>query len=215
VRFGKDELPGGYNSSPRFVQKWIDLANDDYGVTFATRSGGHSLEGEAICPIVLRSTYTEAEMDFWYENKGTFEFAFSVCPHEGNWQAGHTYRQGWAFNNPLLAGSLCTTSNIFTLKDRPSLPEALSFCQVTAEDVVVTSLGKQRQERDEYSMRLFEVVGQAQEVTCRFHFPLRRAWQTNLLGDHLQELAVAGNEIHFTVAPYEIYQCALEFVQVG
>jgi alpha-mannosidase len=215
VRFGQDELPGGYMSTPRFVQKWIDLSNQEYGVTFATRCGDHSLEGEAICPIVLRSTYTEAEMDFWYENKGTFEFAFSVCPHEGDWQAGHTYRQGWEFNNPLLAGSLCTKSAITTVEDRASLPEELSLCQVTADDVVMTSLGKPSPDSVDYTMRLFEVVGKTQEVSCRFHFPLRKAWKTNLLGDRLQELPVDGNTIRFTLVPYEIGQCALEFDTAG
>jgi alpha-mannosidase len=214
VQVGKDELPGGYDGAPRFVQKWIDLSNDDYGVTFATRSGGHSLEGEAICPIVLRSTYTEAEMDFWYENKGTFEFAFSVRPHTGSWQDGRTYRQGWEFNNPLLAGSLTTKSNIFPIPGRANLPETLSLCQVTADNVVVTSLGKPSQDSDQYMMRLFEVVGKAQEVACRFQYPLRRAWKTNLLGDPEQELAVHDNEIRFPIAPYEIAQCVLEFETV-
>jgi alpha-mannosidase len=213
VRFGKDELPGGYFSTPRFVQKWIDLSNNEVGVTFATRCGDHSLEGEAICPIVLRSTYTEAEMDFWYENKGTFEFAFSICPHEGSWQEERTYRQGWAFNNPLLAGSLCTKSNILTIEGRANLPEELSLCQIMAGDVVVTSLGKQSEQSNGYAMRLFEVVGKEQEVICRFHFPLRQAWKTNLLGDHLEELAVEGNEIRFVMSPYEICQCALEFAE--
>jgi alpha-mannosidase len=211
VRFGKDELPGGYLGTPRFVQKWIDLSNTDYGVTFSTRSGDHSLEGEAICPIVLRSTYTEAEMDFLYENKGTFEFAFSICPHAGSWQEGRTYRQGWEFNNPLLPASLTTKSSIFPIPGRAVLPEEFSFCQITANNVLVTSLGKHSDESDEYTLRLFETVGQEQDVSCRFHFPLRKAWKTNLMGDHLEELAVKNNEIRFQISPHEISQLALEF----
>jgi alpha-mannosidase len=89
------------------------------------------------------------------------------------------------------------------------------MCQVTAGDVVVTSLGKQAQDSEEYVLRLFEVVGQEQEVACRFHFPLRKAWKTNLLGDQLQEVAVDGNEIRFKISPYEIGQCALEFEKAG
>jgi len=211
VRMGEDELLGGYLGTPRFVQKWVDLSNEDFGVTFATRSADHSLEGQAIYPIVLRSCYGEAEMDFWYENKGVFEFAFSVCPHEGGWQDGHTYRQGWDYNNSLLSSSLATVANIYTISERANLPEELSLCRVVGDSVVVTSFAKQSEGGQEYALRLFEAEGKPQEVSCRFHFPVRKAWRTNLLGDRLEQLVANGNEVRFSVSPYEIYQCNLEF----
>ena len=211
VRLGEDELPGSYDGPNRFVQKWIDLSNQDYGLTFSTRSGDHSLEGETISPIVLRSTYTEAEMDFWYENKGTFEFAFSVQPHQGGWKEGHTYRQGWAYNNPLLAASLCTCPPIDTIAGRAHLPEELSLCRVAGDNVVLTSISKQARGSSEYALRLFEMEGREGEIACRFCFPLRRVWRTNLLGDHLGELAVADSEVRLTVSPYEICQLVVEF----
>ncbi len=211
VRMGQDELPGGYESPNRFVQKWIDLSNERYGVTFATRCGDHHLEGQTISPIVLRSTYTEAEMDFWYENKGSFEFGFSIYPHQGGWQENRTYRRGWEYNNPLLAGTLCTCRPFDTVQGRATLPEALSLCEVTGENVVVTSMGKAREDGKEYALRLFEVEGLAQEIGCRFCFPVRKAWRTNLLGDHLEELPITDGAVRLKVSPYEICQINVEF----
>lgn len=211
VRLGEDELPGGYAGSPRFVQKWIDVSNDDYGITFSTRSGDHNLDGQTVSPIVLRSGYGEAELDFWYENKGTFEFAFSISPHAGGWKDARTYRQGWEYNNTLLSSSLSSVSSIESIPQRSDLGEEVSFCQLSAESLIVTSLSKCGDGGKEYALRLFEVEGRPQESVCRFHFPIRQAWKTNLLGDHLTELPVDDGAIQISVAPHEIYQCIVEF----
>jgi alpha-mannosidase len=210
VRVGKDELPGGYTGSARFVQKWIDVSNDDYGVMFSTRSGDHHLSGQTISPIVIRSGYGEAEMDFWYENKGTFEFAFSIVPHETGPKSDAGYRQGWEFNSPLITGSLASVVSIEPIPGR-TMPEVWSLCELDSSNLVLTSLSKRDNGGREYVGRLFETDGLATTAVCRFGAAVRRAWKTNLLGDTVVQLPVETGGVTIEVTPHEIYQFSVEF----
>ena len=59
VVFGKDEIPNTYRGDgSRWVQKWLDVSNGDYGVTQGTSNCVHAIKGTSVYPTLLRTAYS-------------------------------------------------------------------------------------------------------------------------------------------------------------
>jgi alpha-mannosidase len=105
------------------VQRWVDISNQDYGVTWLTPDaplvevGGitANLIGSLPDPRAwidhlkpTQTIYSWAMNNHWHNNyrteqEGAMVFRFFICPHEGRFNAEDAARLGLEFSQPLLA----------------------------------------------------------------------------------------------------------------
>lgn len=115
MQAGQDQIPGvcfDYYTA----QQWVDLSNDDYGVTvalpdnpmvqfgdfhFGANQPGFALERAMLLGWV---TNTYWETNFRAQQPGGVHARYRVYPHSGDFDAAHTYRAGLetAYHQPLL-----------------------------------------------------------------------------------------------------------------
>ncbi|MDO4273903.1 MAG: glycoside hydrolase family 38 C-terminal domain-containing protein [Eubacteriales bacterium] len=81
-------------------QKWLDIGEYDYGVSFMSDSkyGVSINENEVGLTLLKSGVYPAPEAD-----KGNHSFIYSVFPHLGSWQEAGTVREAYGLNNPLQA----------------------------------------------------------------------------------------------------------------
>jgi len=203
VTLGEDEMPGSYQGTGgRFVQNWVDISNDDFGVVFSTRNCCHRLTGTSICPIILRTAYSCGDPFYWYGNEGTHTFRHSITPHAGRLSKTAAFKRGWEFNNPFVLGEIAHPMG--PVQDATSLPETLSFLEIDKPNVIVSALRKP-EDGDGWEVRLFETEGTAGEVQLRFSAPVEDAWQTDLMGRKAGAVECEGETIGAKVDAYGIH----------
>jgi alpha-mannosidase len=115
MQAGQDQMPGvcfDYYTA----QQWVDLSNDDYGVTvalpdnpmvqlgdfhFGANQPGFALERAMLLGWV---TNTYWETNFRAQQPGGVHARYRVYPHSGDFDAAHAYRAGLetAYHQPLL-----------------------------------------------------------------------------------------------------------------
>ena len=83
-----------------------------------------------------------------------------------------------------------------------------SFLKVDSPNVVIETV-KQAEDGQGVIVRLYECMRRRQPVTLRAGFSLQAVQRVNLLEETLENLAVDGQEVSFTVKPYEIISLRL------
>jgi alpha-mannosidase len=120
---------------------------------------------------------------------------YALVPHSGNWRQAGVFREGWAFNHPLICREV--------LPHAGPLPQRWGLLDVSHPNVVVAAL---KPGRDGAAvLRVYEASGQATPgVTVKLRAPVIAAGTANLLEDPERDLAVAGNGVSFDLRPFEI-----------
>ncbi|MBI3972007.1 MAG: hypothetical protein HY332_12015 [Chloroflexi bacterium] len=234
VVHGRDEMPNSYRGEgTRFVQKWVDLSAGDplrqaqgrlragssagsgqagWGVTWSSRLCAHTLHvgveghGTGLSPLLLRTAYSCGTPFLWYTLEGRHTFQFALQAHQGTWRDSHSWRMGWEFHFPLLAGRLATARPLAPLPGRDTLPQRLSFCTLDGAHATVGTIHQPEPETPPgtYAVRLVEVEGKGGSASLRFCRPVLRAERTNLVGDDPEPLSVDGDRVVVELRPYEI-----------
>jgi alpha-mannosidase len=96
------------------AQKWIDVSDDDYGVSILNDSRyGYSADKKGVTITLLRSPLYPSSLFYSHEEKFEkkqkpkftdlmwHEFKFAIVPHKGNWKDANTPSLGLTFNNPV------------------------------------------------------------------------------------------------------------------
>lgn len=214
VELERDEMPNTYRGNGgRFVQKWIDISNRDFGVTFATQNCSHILYGTTVEALILRDTYSCGDPFVWSINKGIYTFNFSLTPHEGDWKRSSSYKLGWEFNNPLefFIPNVIEPIKIVNSK----LPEEFSFCKIDVPNIVITTLKKSFTHSEMWVLRCFDAEGKGGEVKVMLPFRLLEVWDSNFLEEPLEKLKVNGKCFHVNLKPNEIKNILLKFYKEG
>ena len=212
VVFGQDEMPNTYRGDgARWVQKWLDVSNGDYGVTLGTSNCVHAIKGTSVYPTLLRSAYSCGTPFFEYPNTGVHAFHATLVPHDGDWRSAHAERIGWQHWNPLLTAKLATARPMEPFAGRTFLNDAESFVRTDAPNVVITTIQEHPDRPGNWLLRLFEAHGEDATVSLQLPRAVEAAWVTNLLGDLETELAVTGNAVTVPLGGYEIETLAIAF----
>ncbi|MFC1595584.1 hypothetical protein ACFL3X_01580, partial [Gemmatimonadota bacterium] len=142
-RPGPDQLPGACrNFFP--VQRWVDISNDQFGVTWTSPDAPMMEIGEITADPVavgwleetqpsatllsyVMNNYWETNFRAWQEGPVTFRYA--IRPHDG-FDAGAALRFGVEADQPLLA-----------VQVDPDAPRVEPLLTVNSMTVVATSLG--------------------------------------------------------------------------
>lgn len=201
VRPEEDQLPGACKNYFT-VQRWIDLSNEDYGVTWATVDAPLAEVGAITCdPIAVgwlkhiepsTTLYSYVMNNYWETNykagqDGPTTFRYSIKPHR-RFDSAEASRFGIESSHHLI---VVPVGKDAAIQD--------SFLTVTPACVIVTVL-KPSEDGQARIIRLFNVGGQREEVTLRWAEPApKMVWLSNFWEQNLAKVTEP-----IDMAPYEI-----------
>ncbi|MCP4640960.1 MAG: hypothetical protein GY851_11025 [bacterium] len=205
VRPEDDQLPGACKNWLS-VQRWVDISNQDYGVTWATvdaplvevgvmspQPRNPSAKGVWRTVIEPSATlYSYVMNNYWttnyrHDQEGPITFRYAIQPHK-RFDAGAAARFGTEQSQPLIV--------VPVEEDTPSLAPCLA---VTPAGVVVTAL-KPIPGENAWLVRLFGASGSPEQATLRQGdgTPLR-IWRSDLDGKPIEPI-----DGPIDVAPFEM-----------
>ncbi|MCX5757202.1 MAG: glycosyl hydrolase-related protein [Candidatus Hydrogenedentes bacterium] len=212
VRLDADEMPNTFRGhGERWVQKWADLSNGSFGVTFATRQVSHAITSDGIEPILIRTAEDCGTPFHHYDQNRTFVFDHALFPHAGDWKSAASHRAGWAFNNPLYACNWTPCYPIQPLRRSRNLPERGSFLQVDMPNVVVTAVAPSMDNAGAWIVRAVEYHGVGGRATLSFKRAIGDARLVNFLERDKGAAAHSGSDVYFEVRPYGIHTLKIRF----
>lgn len=213
VEYGK-EHPGWVKIHPsiRGVRNWIEVWNEELGVTLATQvipndfkdRTDNPLSGFMIQPILLRTVFSCGDRDLYFTQEGTYKFRFALRSHDGPIQPDQSARFGWEHNNPLIP-------LVIENKERKGLlPESMSFCQMTPPNVIMSSLKRSENGRG-IILRCYETRGEQATGKIETFRPVKEAFLTNIIEEDQRKLPVYENATEFPIEGYSIETFRLLF----
>lgn len=192
------------------AQRWIDLSNDDYGVSLLNDCRyAFDVLGNRLRMTLLRGfpdMAPEADM-------GEHDLHWALYGHQGPWQTAGTVRRGWAFNMPLTARQAMRRAGVIAPWIAPginhAMPPAFGFLEVEPENVVLSAFKLEQEDWGPGSplvLRLYETAGRAAEARIRFAAPLMMFEETNHLEEPIASEAFDWNEDRVTIRfrPHEV-----------
>jgi alpha-mannosidase len=208
IQWGNVERPTHRNTSwdwARFetaAQKWVDLSEGNYGVSLLNDCKyGHDIRDNVIRLTLLRGT-TAPDPD---ADRGDHQFMYSLLPHEGRWGID-TVREAYAINNPILVytgGIASKTRNGPNSNLSIEMEGAPSLVKTDKENIIIETV-KRAENGKGLIIRLYEYQRCRGPFMLETIFPLAQAWQTNILEENQREIPTQGNELHWSIKPYQI-----------
>lgn len=175
-------------------QKWVDLSEDNYGVSVLTdaKYGFNTAYQKVGISLIKSATDPYPEAD-----QGLHAFTYSLYVHEGDWKQGDTMKQALDLNVPAL--------------QLPGIAlESDSFLQVQQENILLDTV-KKAEDEEAVIVRLYEYYNRQTQAVLESKQPIKRALLCNLLEEDEVELAVDHQKINITFAPYEIQTVKIFF----
>ena len=205
IPYGNIERPTHWNTEwdmARFevpAQKWADLSEADYGVSLLNDCKyGYDIK-ENVIRLTLIKSAIEPDPN---ADSGQHVFTYSLFPHQGDWRSGNTVREAYRLNVPLLSspGSNETDLN----------HDYFSFVKVNSNNIIIESV-KKAEDGAGIVVRLYEFHNQRGKAELEFAYPLKKAYECNLLEKEKKVLRFSNNKIVFFIEPYEIKTFILDF----
>ncbi|MCI0499378.1 MAG: glycosyl hydrolase-related protein, partial [Planctomycetales bacterium] len=182
----KDQLPAA-NRNYYCVQRWVDISNNDYGLTWVTVDapmlqfdpillptiGWPSLPHEWRTEIKPgQHFYSWVMNNHWETNykadqEGLITFKYALKPHIGKYDPVKAQQFGRSVHQPLIA--VCSN---------PSKPVAQSMFTLDNDGVVVTSVKPSRDGQD-LMIRLFNTTDSKTKMTIDFPHAAKAVWISN------------------------------------
>jgi alpha-mannosidase len=195
----KDEVP---------AHRWADLSQGDYGVALLNDCKyGYKIKDGVIELDLIRSVpypgprlVPDEEVEpgsphHAYTDQGEHAFSYALYPHRGDLVSGNVVRAGYEFNIPLATAA----SGSRTARG----PREASYLEVDAPNVVVEAV-KKAEDSDETIIRLYESAHAAARATLTFAFPVKSAWEVDLMEEHPRPLKLKSNGVRLDFRPFEI-----------
>jgi alpha-mannosidase len=175
------------------AHKWVDLSEGDYGVSLINDCKyGHDIHNNVIRLSLLRGpTIPDPQADL-----GVHEFRYSLLLHSGNWDE-RTQAAAYALNDPAITFRTQNQS-----KEKLST-ESLSLISVDKKSVLVETI-KKAEDGNGFILRLYESHRKRGTVEISSHFPIKAAWETNLLEENLSPCELEREKIIVHFNPFEI-----------
>lgn len=182
------------------MHKWIDVSEDDYGVSILNdcKYGCHVHDGEIGISMLKSATYPDPEAD-----KGNHSFLFSIYPHKGDWRKGKTIQKAYSMNNPLAA--------LLKEKEGGGLPTEYSLVKVDADNVVIEVV-KQSQKGNELILRFYETYNRRTSGNMLFGMDIQGIMECSMLEEDEAKVSCHGRTAAFVIQPYEIKTWKVTFL---
>ena len=169
-------------------QKWCDVSEGHYGVSVLNDCKyGHSVKDGCIGLTLIKSGIEPNPVT----DQEIHHFTYALFPHQEGWQAGGTVRQAFFLNQPALvtAGGTADAGE--------------SLASVDVPNVVLETI-KQAEDGDGVILRMYECENALTPVTLTWAKPFTSAEAENCIEQKTGEVEVSGNQIRFTIKPYEV-----------
>lgn len=190
------------------AHKWADLSQHDYGVALLNDSKyGHKIKDNVIDLDLLRSApypgprlvedkdVPAGEPHTGYTDQSDHVFRYAIYPHSGDAVSGGVPQSGYEFNLPLRLAAVQTGSGQKPVSD--------SFLALNVPNVILEAV-KKAEDSDDLIVRLYESGHSSANTVIHFGFPVKKAEETNLIEESLNELPLENNEIALQFRPFEI-----------
>lgn len=174
------------------MHKWIDVSEDDYGVSMINdcKYGCHVHDGEIGISMLKSATYPNPDAD-----KEHHSFVFSIYPHKGDWKTAKTIQKAYAMNNPMAA--------LVKENDGGQLPGAFSLVKADADNVVIEVV-KQSQKGNELILRFYETNNRRTSGNMTFGMDILRIMECSMLEEDEADVTYQDRTASFVIHPYEI-----------
>lgn len=222
VEVGKSEIKGAAGERyvqpcaevhPREVQDWFDASDNGMGVTISSSVAVFDwidpTVGQAdypvLQPILLASRRSCHGEGNWYLQAGDHSYRFSLFTHPGGWKNG--YRPGAQAARPLtvVAGEPPSKT--------PSLPETMSFCRISPENLVLSVI-KKCEDDPGIVVRFYDIEGKDTEGVVEWFSPPEKAERTDLLERQGKAIPMEGSRLRVQTGHHSIETVKL-FPKVG
>ncbi len=181
------------------VHKWLNVSEYGYGVSFLNdaKYGCHVRDSVVGLTLLKSGTDPHPKAD---QERHTF--TLSLMAHTGTWQEAGVLAEAYNLNNPLLA--------VRGEEDSSNETKALySFVRSKSPGATVEVV-KKAEDSDNLIVRLYESYGQSENSSLELAFTPKRVVEVNLLEEEIQEATVDGQEIQFSLKPFEIKTFLIE-----
>ena len=169
-------------------QKWCDVSEGHYGVSVLNDCKyGHSVKDGCIGLTLIKSGIEPNPVT----DQEVHHFTYALFPHQEGWQAGGTVRQAFFLNQPALVAAGGTAD------------AGESLASVDVPNVVLETI-KQAEDGDGVILRMYECENALTPVTLTWAKPFTSAEAENCIEQKTGEVEVSGNQIRFTIKPYEV-----------
>ena len=169
-------------------QKWCDVSEGHYGVSVLNDCKyGHSVKDGCIGLTLIKSGIEPNPVT----DQEIHTFTYALYPHQEGWQAGGTVPQAYFLNQPALAVA------------GGSADAGVSLAGVDVPNVVLETV-KQAEDGDGVILRLYECENAKTPVTLTWNKPFATAEADNCIEEKTGDVEVSGNQIRFTIKPYEV-----------
>jgi len=207
IKNGKytQEIPFGAVDRPIGIeypaQSWVDYGDGKNGVALLNNGMPGNLVTDGTLMLSLLRSQSLGDYNLGHSSDSGFElgiprtFRYSIIPHHGAWQQAGIFKEGIAFNNPLMLNKAETHAG--------NLPAQWGLIDISEPNVVLTTL---KPGHDNTTiLRVYEATGRATSgVKIRFHARIQSANEANLLEDAGKKLKVEKNDVVFDLHPFEI-----------
>ncbi len=210
----KDQMEIGANRNYYCVQRWVDVSNDDYGVTWVTVDAPmlqfHPIKiasvgwfnakdwrskiepGQTFYSWVMNNHW---ETNYKADQEGIITFKYVIAPHKGGYDAVKSQKIGRSVCQPL----------IIVAAD-PAKPVAQSMLKVNGDGVVVTSI-KPSRDGKALMVRLFNTAQKKTQVRLSWHSKPDETWISNPMEEKLILLKTP-----IQMVPHEIVTLRIEIL---
>ena len=205
------EIPFGAIERPEDIefpaQNWVDYGDGARGVALLNRGlPGNATPGGTLLLSLLRSTQIVAygfgggyergmTSDTGFELDKELTFDYALVPHAGDWREAEVYREGQAFNAPLMA--------VTAAPHEGALPAEWGYLDVEPGNVLVSTL--KASAGGLAALRVYEAAGvETPGVRVRLPEGTARVEEANLVEDAGEELRIVEGAVEFDLGPYEI-----------
>lgn len=198
IQYGNVERPTHWNTSwdyARFevcAHKWVDLSEDDYGVSLMNDCKyGHDVKDQVMRLTLIKSGVYPNE----YADQEVHKFVYCLYPHCGDWKCAGTVQQAYKLNCPMY-------STIMSPQDG-ELPTAMSLIKINCENVIAEVV-KKAEDSDDWIVRLYECYNRRSNVRVKLVKELAKVAECDLMENEITEIKHDNDHFDFEIKPYEI-----------
>ena len=172
--------------------KWVDLSEGDFGVSMLNNCKyGHDIKNGNM-RLTLLKCGTDPNP---FADKEQHKFTYSIYTHAGTWKEANTPQKAYELNTPLYTKVEEAHSG--------ELDQKMSLAKVDKKNVMIEVI-KKAEDSDDLIIRMYEFENKRTNVNLEFNGNILSIFECDLMENNLQSIESNGNNIDFTINPYEI-----------